>query len=112
VINLFASHTTPGIGSIFLALLQQGWEVIVPYLVRILYACLAMGYGPATWHPVEVMFIPKPGRSSYTRSREFRPICLTTFLLKTVERLTDKTFKRWDSGYQAITPQLACLQSW
>jgi hypothetical protein len=77
-------------GSIFLTLLQQGWEIIIPYLVRIFCACLAMGYGPTTWHPVEVKFIPKPGRSSYTRPRNFRPIWLKMFFLKTVERFTDR----------------------
>ena len=36
------------------------------------------------------MFIPKPGRSSYCEPRDFRPIRLTSFLLKTMERLVDK----------------------
>lgn len=101
MINLFAPHTSPGMGSIFLALLQQGREIIVPYLVRIFHACLTMGYGPATWRPVEVMFIPKPGRSSCTRPRDFRPICLKMFFLKTVERLTDRCLR---DGTLAIRP--------
>jgi len=101
VINLFVPHTSPGMGNIFLALLQQGLEIIVPYLVRIFRARLAMGYGPATWRPVAVMFIPKPGRSSYTRPRDFRPISLTMFFLKTVERLTDRRLR---DGTLAIRP--------
>ena len=36
------------------------------------------------------MFIPKPGRDSYTGPRDYRPISLTSFLLKTMERLVDR----------------------
>ena len=33
------------------------------------------------------MFIPKHGRNSYGGPKDFRPISLTSFLLKTMERL-------------------------
>jgi len=33
------------------------------------------------------VFIPKPGRSSYSGPKDYRPISLTPFLLKTLERL-------------------------
>jgi hypothetical protein len=36
------------------------------------------------------MFIPKPGRKSYREPRDFRPITLTLFLLKTMDRLVDR----------------------
>ena len=36
-----------------------------------------------------VVFIPKPGRASHGVAKDFRPISLTSFLLKTVERLLD-----------------------
>ena len=36
------------------------------------------------------MFIPKPGRNSYCGPKDFRPISLTSFLLKTLERLVDR----------------------
>jgi hypothetical protein len=49
-----------------------------------------MGYVPAIWHQVKVVFIPKPGKNSYTGPRDFRPISLTSFLLKTLERLVDR----------------------
>nr|XP_012214795.1 PREDICTED: RNA-directed DNA polymerase from mobile element jockey-like [Linepithema humile] len=35
------------------------------------------------------MFIPKAERTSYTKSKDFRPISLTSFLLKTLEKLVD-----------------------
>ena len=36
------------------------------------------------------MFIPKPGRNSYCGPKDFRPISLTSFLLKTLDRLVDR----------------------
>jgi len=36
------------------------------------------------------MFIPKPGRNSYSQPRDYRPFCLTLFLLKTMQRLVDR----------------------
>jgi hypothetical protein len=74
---------------IFPALLQEGWGILIPYLVKIFRTCLATGYVPAMWCQVKEVFIPKPGRSSYCGPRDFRPTSLTCFLLKTLERLVD-----------------------
>jgi hypothetical protein len=75
---------------IFPALLQEEWEVLIPYLIRIFRACLVTGYVPAMWRQVKVVFIPKPGRNSYCGPKDFGPISLTSFLLKTLERLVDR----------------------
>jgi hypothetical protein len=75
---------------IFPALLQEGWEVLIPYLIRIFCACLATGYVPAMWRQVKVVFIPKPSRNSYCGPKDFRPISLTSFLLKTMDRPVDR----------------------
>jgi hypothetical protein len=64
-IDSFALYKSPGKDGIFPALLQEGREVLVPYLVRIFRTCLATGYVPTIWHLVKVVFIPKPGRDSY-----------------------------------------------
>jgi len=78
------------VDGIFPALFQEGREVVIPYLVRIFRACLATGYVPAIWRQVKVVFIPKPGRNSYSGSRHYRAISLTSFLLKVMERLVDR----------------------
>jgi hypothetical protein len=48
-----------------------------------------MGYVPMAWRQVKVVFIPKPGRDTYCRPKDYRPISLISFLLKTMERLVD-----------------------
>jgi hypothetical protein len=86
----FAPYKSPGMDGILPALLQEGQEVLVPYLVRIFCTCLATGYVPTTWRQVKVVFIPKPGRDSYGMPKDYTPISLTLFLLKTMERLIDR----------------------
>jgi hypothetical protein len=89
-IDSFAPYKSPGVHGIFPVLLQQAQEVVIPYLVRIFCACLATGYVPAIWRQVKVVFIPKPSRNTYSWPRDYRPISLTSFLLKTMERLVDR----------------------
>ena len=38
---------------------------------------------------MRVAFIPKPGKTTHTEAKDFRPISLASFLLKAVERLLD-----------------------
>jgi len=89
-IDSFTPYKSLGVDGIFPALLQQAQEVVIAYLVSIFRACLATGYVPAIWRQVKVVFIPKPGRSTYSGPRDYRPISLTSFLLKTMERLVDR----------------------
>jgi len=50
---------------------------------------IALGYIPKVWRIARVAFIPKPGKPSYTTAKAFRPISLTSFLLKGMEKLVD-----------------------
>jgi hypothetical protein len=45
----FAPYKSPGMDSIFLALLQEGQEVVILYLVRIFHARLSTDYVPDIW---------------------------------------------------------------
>jgi hypothetical protein len=36
-----------------------------------------------------VTFIPQPGKLDYTEAKAYRPISLSSFLLKTMEKLVD-----------------------
>ena len=56
-------------------------------LCQIFRASLSLGHVPESWTWAKVVFIPKVGKVDYTDPRAFRPISLTTFLFKTMERV-------------------------
>lgn len=89
-LDTFDRYKSPGVDGIFPALLQEAGEGLIKHLRRIYRACLALCYIPAAWREVRVVFIPKPGKDTYDRAKSFRPISLTSFLLKTLERLVDR----------------------
>lgn len=88
-INSFEPYKAPGVDGIFPALLQKGEEIIVPHLIRIFRAILAFRYIPNKWKEVKVVFIPKTGKKMGCDPKSYRPISLTSFILKTMEKLID-----------------------
>ena len=89
-INSFKPFKSPGKDGIYPVVLQKSSHIIVEPLKQIFRAVLALGYIPRAWRDVVVLFIPKPGRSTYDRAGSYRPISLTSFLLKTLERMCDR----------------------
>ena len=89
-INSFAPYKASGIDGIFPALLQRGLQTLLPLITGIFQVCLATGYIPERWRIARVIFLPKPGKPSYKEAKAFRPISLTSFLLKSLERLVDR----------------------
>ena len=49
---------------------------------------MTSGYTPQIWRQSKVIFIPKLGKDDYSKAKSFRPISLTPFLFKTLERLS------------------------
>jgi hypothetical protein len=88
-INTFIPFKSAGADEIVPALLQQGMEHLSPHLCCIFRACLAYGYIPTAWRQVRVTFIPKPGKLDYTEAKAYRPISLSSFILK-MEKLVDR----------------------
>ena len=89
-IQRFIPFKSTGPDEVFPALLQHGMAQLIPPLVNIFKGCIALGYLPSGWRKARVVFIPKPGKSTYAEAKSFRPISLTSFVLKTLERLVDR----------------------
>jgi hypothetical protein len=85
--------------------------VIIPYLVRIFPTCLSTGYVPAVWRQVKVVFIPKPGKNTYSGTRDYRPISLTSFLLKNMERLVDRYLRDEALAFVPLHPNQHAYQA-
>ena len=56
-------------------------------LIFIYKCCIYFHYTPVLWKDTKVIFIPKPGKDDYTLPKSFRPISLSNYFLKTLERL-------------------------
>ena len=92
----FEPYKAPGMDNITPVLLQQSLEEITGLQMGVLRGrnrCIALGYTPTQWLKTKVIFISKPGKKSYTEVKDYRPISLTSFLLKTLERLVDGYLK-------------------
>ena len=81
-INSFNPHKAAGADGMFPKPLWEGLECILAPLIKIHRACIALGYAPMVWRIARVAFIPKAGRMSHTKAKNFRPISLTSFLSK------------------------------
>jgi len=56
-------------------------------LKKIFHSILAVGELPTEWQETKVVFIPKAGKATYITAKDLRPISLTSFLLKSFERI-------------------------
>ena len=57
-------------------------------VITLIYkACISLCHTPKVWRETKVIFLPKPGKPSYDIPKAYRPISLSNFLLKTLERL-------------------------
>ena len=86
----FNPFKSSGPDGIYPVLLQRAGDLIIRPLVRLARASLTLGYAPKAWRGTRVIFIPKAGKNGWMSPKDFRPISLTSFVLKTVERLVDK----------------------
>ena len=82
----FQSKKTPGSDGFKPVLLYLPPNVI--YLLCVIYRlCLYLRYTPWLWKECTVIFLPKPGKDTYSQPSSYRPISLSNYLLKTLERL-------------------------
>jgi hypothetical protein len=109
-LSTFKQFKSAGTNKIVVEFLQQGVEHLVPHLCRIFRACMAYGFTPTAWRLVKVTFIPKPGKLDYTETTVYRPINLSSFLLRTMEKLVDNEcyYGRCIED-SSSTPKPACL---
>ena len=59
----------------------------IDVLTLIYKACVALGHTPKLWRDTKVIFLPKPGKEIYDIPKSYRPISLSNFPLKGLERL-------------------------
>jgi len=86
-ISSFSSFKAAGPDEISPCILQHLPDGALEYLRILFIRSLRMGIIPGVWTEMRVVFIPKPNKDSYDIAKSFRPITLSSFVLKTLERL-------------------------
>ena len=86
-IRTFSSDKAAGPDGIKPQVLRHFGPRAIDKLTRIYRACITLGFVPLEWRRSRVIFLPKPGKSDYTVPKAFRPISLTSYLFKVLERL-------------------------
>ena len=83
----FKTKKSPGPDSFRPQVLMQLPANILQYIIIIYEVCIALHFTPTCWKNSTIIFIPKPGKASYTDPKSFRPISLSNYLLKALEKL-------------------------
>ena len=83
----FKAHKSPGPDNLKPLILHNLPEPAISYLRELYTACMQIEYTPPSWCHSRVLFMPKPGKKSYNLPRSFRPLSLSPFLHKGLERL-------------------------
>ena len=68
-------------------ILQQLPAETLAYITKLYKMCVLLGYTPTIWKECKIVFIPKPGKGSCQTAKAWRPILLTNYLLKALEKL-------------------------
>lgn len=92
-VHSFNPFKSAGMDEIFPALLQKAKDAVVPVLKIIFIKSHTLGHIPFKWRKVKLIFIPKAGKKPNYEAKSFRPISLSSFCLKTMERIIDRHIK-------------------
>lgn len=86
-VRSFEPFKSAGMDGIFPALIQKAEKTLIPHMVEIFRASLILGHIPDDWRQVRVVFIPKTGKKDKTNPKAFRPISLSSVMLKIMEKV-------------------------
>ena len=92
-INSFDPFKSAGEDGLFPALIQHARNIIIPALVEMFISSMTLCYIPVWWKKVRVIFIPKNGKRDRTQAKAYRPISLTSIILKIMEKIVDEHIK-------------------
>ena len=83
----FEKKKSPGPDGIKPLIFEHLPDELITVLEIIYKSAIHLGYTPKAWKKTKVIFISKPGKDKYDKPKSFRPISLSNYLLKGLERL-------------------------
>ena len=86
-INSFGDHKAPGWDEMAPIVVKNFNETSIILLISIYRLIIVTGYTPRNWRVNKMIFLAKPGKSDFSSAKSYRPITLSTTLLKIFERV-------------------------
>ena len=83
----FKGFKAPGLDELRPVVLKHLDEKSMERISVMYNVSLSLGYIPKVWRGAKVILIPKSGKDDYNDPRAFRPITLSSFILKCLERV-------------------------
>ena len=83
----FKSYKSPGADNIYPIMVVKTFDIIGGEIREIFVETLESGRIPEEWNITKAILIPKPGKANYDNPKSYRPISLTSFLMKGLERI-------------------------
>ena len=83
----FGSRKAPGPDGFKPIVLKNLNEKTVIFLTSLYRMSIRTQQIPSCWRKMDVIFIPKPGKEDYSSPKSYRPITLSSFVLKGLERI-------------------------
>ena len=83
----FDNKKSPGPDGLKPIIFQHLPANVLKFILLIYKSCIALEFTPKVWKATKVVYIPKPGKPAYDQPSSFRPISLSNYLLKGLERL-------------------------
>ena len=87
IFHSFQNKKSPGTDELSPIVLKHLPRNVIAHLTRIYKACIKLNFTPTKWKECRLVFIPKPGKVTYKIAKAWRPISLTNYLLKALEKL-------------------------
>ena len=86
-ISSYRQDKAPGPDLVRVSMLKNLPDPVVDYLTSIYQNCLCIGKIPKLWLKSKAIFIPKSSKTNLEDPRSYIPICLSSFLFKTPEKI-------------------------
>ena len=98
------SSAAPGPDMLPIVILQRCFREICQLFQKLFTACLEIGFFPHRWKEAKVIALRKPGKSSYSIPRSYRPISLLNHMGKLLETIVNNRLKYWLESNLKLSP--------
>ena len=87
VVQQLKKNKSPGPDEVYTEMLQNAGEEFMKAVLRLFQMSWSTARVPVKWKEAEVKFLRKNGKKSYHDPGSYRPISLTSYMCKCLERI-------------------------